>query len=364
MSEVRTRKRRRKRRKLKIGRILLILIPVVLLIVFLNIRGKLKPASKTSETVVFTVEPASTVRTVTDKLEEQGIIRSSSVAYYYAKFNRLTDIVAGDFNLDKSWTPEEILKTLTDPTKTIRNDQSVTIIEGDWAKHIAEKVAAVADCTEDELLALWNDETYIRSIMDRYPFLTEEIFNPDIRIALEGYFAPNTYMFLPEMTAREATEKILDQSLVVYDEFKDRIAGSGLSIHELYTLASIVQYESGKPDDMRKIAGVFMNRLSIDMPLQSSVTVCYAIDVQKDDDWMACEVNPEFDSPYNTYQHGGLPPGPIENPGTEALLAVLEPDDNPYLFFMADVCGSGEVYYAETLEEHEANVERYLNGCN
>ena len=96
------------------------------------------------------------------------------------------------------------------------------------------------------------------------------------------------------------------------------------------------------------------------MKLQSSVTVCYAIDKEKDDDWMACEVNPDFDSPYNTYRVEGLPPGPILNPGRDAIQAVLQPQASDYLYFMADVKGDGTVYYAKTYAEHQANVRKYL----
>ena len=139
-----------------------------------------------------------------------------------------------------------------------------------------------------------------------------------------------------------------------------KIKKSSLSIHEIYTLASIVQYESGKIDDMKKIAKVFYNRMKIGMPLQSSVTVCYALDINKNDNWMACEVNPNYDSLYNTYKYQGLPPGPIQNPGEDAINAVLNPDSNDYLYFMADVYGDGTVYYAKTYAEHEANVNRFL----
>ena len=99
------------------------------------------------------------------------------------------------------------------------------------------------------------------------------------------------------------------------------------------------------------------------MPLQSSVTVCYAIDYDKQtDNWQSCEVNSDFDSPYNTYQHDGLPPGAIENAGTAALEAVLNPNQTDYYYFMADVYGDGTVYFARTLDEHNANVNKYLYG--
>ena len=110
---------------------------------------------------------------------------------------------------------------------------------------------------------------------------------------------------------------------------------------------------------MGLIAQVFENRLAIDMKLQSSVTICYAL-YEEYKKAIDCEINSDIDSPYNTYLHEGLPIGPILNPGEAAIRAVLHPTANDYLYFMADIYGDGKVYYANTLEEHEANVERYL----
>ncbi len=354
---------KKKKRKIRFDRIILLLVFVCVLIsgvVFLKYSNAQKAVSSTSEEITFTVESGSSSKSVINKLQEEGIIRDSTFGYLYAKNNHLTDIKAGDYTLDKSWTLNEILTKLNDASSAIAYDATVTIVEGDWAKHIADKIAGVTSVTSDELIALWNNEDYLRSIMNDYPFLTEDIFNENIRIKIEGYLAPNTYNFFQETTAEEVTKKILDESLAIYQKYENEIKKSSLSIHELYTLASIVQYESGNIEDMKKIAEVFYNRMEIGMPLQSSVTVCYALDINKTDDWTACEVNPNYDSLYNTYKYQGLPPGPIQNPGEDALEAVLNPDQNNYLYFMADVYGDGTVYYAETYEEHEANVNRYL----
>ncbi len=111
---------------------------------------------------------------------------------------------------------------------------------------------------------------------------------------------------------------------------------------------------------MYLVSGVFYNRLGIDMPLQSSVTVCYALydDFAHASD---CETNADIDSPYNTYQHNGLPIGPILNPGKVAIDAALHPQESDYLYFIADIYGDGTVYYAKTFEEHSALVAKYLN---
>lgn len=356
--------KRKKKRRLRVGRLVLLIVILLALILggsYLKYSNDLKAVQSASETVTFTVSDGATAKTVTSNLKSAGLIKDSNSAYLYAKLNHYTDIKKGDYDLDKSWDVKTILETLNNANGAIVNGATVTIVEGDWAKDIANKIAAVTNVSADDLMSLWNDETYIRSIMDQYPFLTEDLFNDNIRVKLEGYLCPDTYQFYKETTAEDVTTKILDQTLTVYNQYKDQIASSGYTINEIYTLASIVQYESGNASDMKSIAGVFYNRLAIDMPLQSSVTVCYAIDVDKDtDSWRSCEVNSDYDSPYNTYKYTGLPPGAIENPGTDALDAVLNPENNDYYYFMADVCGDGTVYYAKTLDEHNANVKKYL----
>ena len=355
--------KKRRRRKVKLSNILFLFLFVFGVFYFVNdfmYKQNLKPVSENSQEVIFTVPDGSTIRSVCNSLDEQGIVKNGNSAYKYARLHNLADVKAGNFLINKNWDVPTILATLNDSTATIVDEARVTIVEGDWVKHIARKISEVTSVTEEELLTLWNDTSYLQSLQAKYPFLTDDIYNPDIRYKLEGYLAPNTYIFFQDTTAQEVTEKLLDQSLAIYNELEPQFKKSDLSIHEIYTLASIVQYESSKVDDMYKIAGVFYNRMAIDMPLQSSVTVCYAIDIEREDDWMNCETNSNFDSPYNTYKYPGLPPGPIVNPGMDAIKAVLDPDDNEYYYFMADVYGDGTVYYAKTLEEHNANVAKYL----
>jgi UPF0755 protein len=113
-------------------------------------------------------------------------------------------------------------------------------------------------------------------------------------------------------------------------------------------------------EDMRLIAGVFYNRLRINMPLQASPTVCYSL--YEFESWLECERRTSIDSPYNTYVYRGLPVGPILNPSEMAITATLNPQPTDYLYFMADVYGDGTIYFAKTLAEHEANVNKYLRG--
>lgn len=358
--------KRRKKRRLRVGRLIVLILILFMLVlggVYAGYRSSLKPVSSTGEDVVFTVNSGESLKTVSENLQSEKLVRNALFAAFFAKTNNLSDVKAGDYTLNPSMSVDEIFTTLNDATAAIADEDSVTIIEGDWTKNVAQKIAEKTQVSADDLLALWNDSDYLHSLMDKYPFLTEDIFNADIRHNLEGYLCPDTYTFYrTETDPKVITEKILDQTLAVYNKYADGIASNsyGLTIHEIYTLASIVQYESGNPEDMAKIAQVFYNRLQDGMALQSSVTVCYALDADSGEDWKQCEYNPDVDSPYNTYLHTGLPPGPIVNPGEDAIQAVLNPNTDyvGYYYFMADV-DTGTVYYARTLEEHNANVALY-----
>lgn len=342
----------------------------ILLIVMLGLLGlgcyeiyqNFQPVSSTSEEVPFEIEENETLRTVCDNLEEQGIVRDADITYLVGRINNLTDLKHGAFLLDKSWSIEQILTTLNDQTASQADSVYITIIEGDWAKDAAAKIANATDVSYDELIALWSNADWLRSRMSDYPFITEDMFADGVRIYLEGYLAPNTYLFRKSETAEDITDQILDQTNVIYQKYSGDMAASSLSVHQIYTLASIIQYEAGtNPDDLANVASVFYNRLNADMPLQSSVTVCYAIDFDSNtDNWQACELNTDFDSPYNTYLHTGLPPGAIENAGENAIYAAIHPASTDYYYFMADVNGDGTIHYARTLEEHNANVQQYL----
>lgn len=348
----------------KIVTVILLVLLILLGIGVYTLYSGLQPVSSTSEEVKFMVEEGSTAKDVAKKLQEEGIIKNADVAYTYVRFNNLTDVKQGVFTLDKSWDIKQLFTYLNDQNAAKKDQVAVTIIEGDWAKDAAKKFEEVTNVTSDELLKLWNNKDWINSQKEKYPFITDEMFKDGVRIYLEGYLAPDTYYLNKETTAEEITTTLLDQTLTVFNKYKDQIEASNHSIAEIYTMASIIQYEAGtNPEDLAKVASVFYNRLNQGMMLQSSVTVCYAIDFDKqEDNWQACEVNPDYESPYNTYKHTGLTPGPIENAGEAALQAAISPADTNYLYFMAEVCpgGDGTVHYAETLDEHNANVSKYL----
>lgn len=340
---------------------ILILLSGVISALFYYYQLELKPVKASAEEVNFTINANSTVKEVLKELEEEELIHDDKFAYYYILFVHDTDFKVGDFRVKRNFSLPQLLDYLSDSANIVYKTVTITFIEGDWLKDIADRIAANTSVSAAELFAYWNDPEQIHSLMKDYPFLTEEIFNKKSRYALEGYLAPNTYEFYYDTNPEAITRTFLNETLNIYHEYLPEFEKSKLSIHEIFTLASIVQYEGVRAEDMQKIAGVFYNRLKAGYLLQSSVTVCYALDLERGADWRQCEFNNDYDSPYNTYKHAGLPPGPILNPGKIALEAVLKPAHHKYFYFMADVCGDGQIYFAKTFAEHQRNVNKYLN---
>ena len=351
-------------KKLSANRKILIpcLIAAILVVLgigsFVYYNQSLKPVSSKSEEVSFEIQSGEGMSVIISNLKQANLIKSELATKLCSKMSGLENVKAGNFVLDKSWSTKEILEALNDVSLAKGDEVKITFREGIWAKDIAVELENKLGIKAEELIALWNDDAYIKELMKTYSFLTKDVLNDQTRVKLEGYLFPETYTFAKDADAKEVTEIFLDHFQSVYEPIAQDIKNSGMSIHDVVTMASIVQYEASKPEDMKLIAGVFFNRLDQDMTLGSSVTICYAMyDKLSDPD--ECEVNTSIDSPYNTYIHKGLPIGPIENPGEDAIQAVLHPKTSDYLYFVADIYGDGTVYYSKTLEEQEANIDKY-----
>lgn len=344
-----------KKKRVHIGRIILLLFVAAAAAAAGWGWYSLQPAG-TGKTEDFTVNEGESLTSILTRLQDDGMIRNADFSRLWLQIKGVPGWYAGTYPVSSDMPAEEIMTVLSDPSNAVTTDVRVTIPEGWWAKEIAQALSEKFPYTKEEFLQAWNDMDYIRTLAKDYPFLNvESLEADDLKVKLEGYLFPETYMIDQEADVNEITRTFLDQFEKVYDSLKSQFDKSDMNVEEVVTLASIVQFESGSPADMKEIAGVFENRLTQDMPLESSVTVCYAL-YDKFDDPKACETNVDIDSPYNTYLVKGLPPGPILNPGREALEAVLDPADNDYLFFVADIYNKksdpGKVYYAKTYEEH------------
>lgn len=347
-----------KNKKLLTLVIIVALVVIALVSSFVLYTIKTSPVGKSDDLITFEIAQGETSDVILSNLKEQGLIKDPTMAKICMKVNGLSDLKSGVFYMKNSMDTKAILTSLNDINQASHSSGMITFREGLWAKDMAILIEQKTGINHNELITLWNDETYIRSLMDKYPFINEDMFREGLRVKLEGYLFPETYTFTKDASAEEITETFLDHFAIIYEKYADEIRQSGMSIQEVITFASVVQYEASKIEDMKMIAGVFNNRLAAGMKLQSSVTICYALydDLTNGEE---CEVNPDIDSPYNTYVHEGFPVGPILNPGEEAIEAVLHPTANDYLYFVADIYGDGSVHYAKTYEEQLQNQERF-----
>lgn len=379
----------KKKRNRIIAVILSLLAVIVLLIVgiivYINLslkptdaflKGKIcQNGEESCEFTVFIVDEGAYGKSTLDKLQAQGIIRDSDLVYYYNRIFTGYAFAAGYFELPHKFADEEgnmrdatiddIMAFLADPLNAHQDTVTISFDECDFIRHYAQQLGEKTTVSAQELLDYWQDPNVIRSYMAEYPFLTEEIFNVDVKYYLEGYLFPDTYEFFEFTNCDEITRKFFDRTLEIYNKHIDEFNASEFSIHEVFTLASIVQWETGDPADSLLVAGVFVTRMNYPEVLGSTVTACYAFDLSKDD----CHKHGDELTytqqyhPYNTYTIQGLPPGPVDNPGENAIVAALHPDTSTgYFYFSGDLCNGG-TRFARTYEEHQYNIDTYFLPC-
>lgn len=310
--------------------------------------------------VSFAVPSGSSLSTVSKNLEEAGLIHNHSVFKYMADFMGMGQkIQSGDYELSRSMSATEILDQLISGDGKPLTAR-ITIIPGwtieDIAQYLVEqKILSSAD----EFLALCKTgENY-----SGYYFIEDMLNEGDAasrKYALEGYLSPNTYEIYTSSSADTIIKRLLSQTeaayLIGYDE---RAQELGMSMDEVFTLASMIEKEA-KTADFAKVSAVFHNRLKMGMTLGSDVTVKYASGSQK---MYLSSSDLAVESPYNTYRNQGLPVGPICNPSMDAVVAALYPDEQyiaqKYLYFCSTDPNSGELHFSRTQEEHDAAVAMY-----
>ncbi len=280
----------------------------------------------------FVITKDENIRSVATRLKNDGFIKDQIGFFLKVRITGFDKkIQAGNFRLSPSMNVSEIIEELTHGKVDVR----VTTLEGWRMEEVASKFAQELSIPESEIL----------------------------KIAKEGYMFPDTYLVPQEATAT-AIMAMLSENFDkrVTPEIRASIESRGLNFKEGIILASLVEREGKTDTDRPVIAGILLNRLKEKWPLQVDATLQYALGYQPQERswWKKTLYNEdkEVDSPYNTYKHTGLPPGPICNPGLSAIKAVANPTQSEYFYYLHDKEGS--VHYAKTLAEHEANVEKFL----
>ncbi|MGM8212950.1 endolytic transglycosylase MltG, partial [Virgibacillus sp. W0430] len=282
---------------------------------YMYVKSALAPVDpdETSE-VKIEIPLGSSTSNIATILESNGIIKDSRVFRFYLKFKNKGDFQAGEYALSPSLKIDEIIEKLQSGKVHEEPIFTITIPEGKTVDQIAEIYASTLPFSKEEFLTQVSDADYVNQLINTYPsLLTDKILDPNIHTPLEGYLYAATYDFYEEdPTVDSVVKKMLDKTEQVVLPFSDQIDEKGFTIHEALTFASLIENEAKTEEQRTMIAGVFYNRLEIDMPLQTDPTVLYALGQHKD---KVLNKDLKTESPYNTYHIKDLPIGPISNFG-------------------------------------------------
>ncbi len=323
------------------------ILVVILLLVGLYFYG-LTSVSKTSEPVTFTVESGMGTRQIISKLYEERLIKSNIATNIYLLFHKDLVFKAGVYNLDRSSDTKTIINSIT-KGDAVKDTLTITFIEGKKLKDYVKQISNQFGYSEDEIMNTLEDENFLKELINKYDFLSDDILNKDIYYPLEGYLFPDTYEFYKNASIKDIIEKMVANCGKILDNYSASLKESSYSVHEILTMASIIENETRKPEDRPEASQVIHKRLSINMSLGMDVTAYYGVKKDLNESLTVGEFNDV--NPYNTRRTDfiGLPVGPICNPGKASIEAALKPSSTNHLYFYA--LKDGSLKFADTYEE-------------
>jgi UPF0755 protein len=292
--------------------------------------------------VIVDIPHGASRRAIARLLAEKGVVRSRIAFEALCRSRKRRTLEAGEYFFDHAVTAFEVFDVLANGRVYVKK---LVVPEGSTMFDIANLATGEGFLSRDEFLAAARDPSLIRDLAPDAP-------------TLEGFLFPATYEFPPHMSGKDMTAAMVKRFRQVWITlpYADALAAHR-SAQDVVTLASMVERETPLPEERPRIAGVFENRLRTGLPLQCDPTVAYALTLAGRYNGNLDGEDLRFASPYNTYHHKGLPPGPIANPGESALRAALEPPPTHDLYFVANA--EGGHFFSKTLREHNQNVARY-----
>ncbi len=317
---------------------ILILIFVIIYIIFW--RGINKPIANNGDDVIFNITKGMVVEEIGDKLEKNNLIKSKKYFKFYISISgKSSKLQAGEYLLNPMLSIKEIVEIFI-KGEILNKEKTIKIIEGWNIKDIDNYL------TEQKII---NKDEFISA--------TNEIAKTKQKINMEGYFFPDTYRIFNNSKADDIAKKMLDNfDNKLTKQMRDDIKKQNKTIDEIIIKASIIEKEVRNYDDMKIVAGVFENRIKNGQPLESCATLAYIIGVNKKQ-YSTEDTN--IKSPYNTYKNKGLPPGPICNPGLNAIKASIYAENTGYNYFL-NKFDTGETIFSKTYQEHLNNKAKYL----
>ena len=326
--------------------------------------NELARPSDAGEPVMVTVFEDQTDGEIAAELAAQGLIRSPLLFQGQFKLSGGA-LIPGTYTLRKGMSVPQIVDRITgaapaeeppaEAASTAPESFDITIPEGWRTEQIAEEYARLG--------GEGGAQAFLDAVknIDRSQFDFLADLPPEA--SLEGYLFPDTYRFNGRDPVPNVVTMLNTFGARYTPEMRQRTREMGLTIHNVVTVASLVEREAQLPEERPTIADVYLSRWEQGWNLDADPTVQYIVGTP--DEWWPTQLSEEdlhTDSPYNTYQNAGLPPGPIANPGFASIQAVLFPDDTPYMYFVA-ICDTGEHAFGVTPEDQEANVEQFQNNC-
>ena len=319
----------------------------------------LSSVSSDDKDFVFEVQKGESFLTIASTLKEENLIRSEFFYKLYIKLHNVSGLEAGVYYIKSNMNVKEIVTVLSGKSKNL-NVMNITFKEGLHMRKVAALIADYTNYTEEEVIDTILDKQFLNEAISEYWFLTKDILNEDIYYPLEGYLFPNTYEFNKDASVEEILRRLLDETNKILLPYKKDIESSEYTVHEIITLASMIQSEGNNVADFEKMASVFLTRLDKKMKLQSCASAYYG-------DKKIMGIDEFGDSyqktnAYNTYVIPALPVGPISNPGEDAIKSVLNPSDTDYLYFASDK--NMKVYFSKTYQEHQQTVAQLKKAGN
>lgn len=347
---------RRLKPKVKIA---LIIVSAILLFVILCgfvYRIGIGRVSKDETLKEIEVTSGNTYMSVSKTLKDNHLIKSEFFFKVYVKLHKPTSLQAGKYELSENMSVKEIISVLSNGSTYNPNVVSLTFKEGINMRNVAKIIAENTENTEEDVFVTLSDTNYLDELIKKYWFVTEAVKNKNIYYSLEGYLFPNTYSVNKTDSVKKIFEMMLDNMSLKLSPYKEQIQSSTHNIHEILTLASIIELEAGNSNDRSGVAGVFYNRLKSGWSLGSDVTTYYGAKIELHErDLYQREID-EYNA-YNTRSSqmaGRLPVGPICLPSLDSISAAVNPTISEYYYFVADK--NKKTYFSKTYEEHAQTV--------
>ncbi|WP_295361154.1 endolytic transglycosylase MltG [uncultured Pseudoramibacter sp.] len=317
--------------------------------------SQLEPVSSSKKKIIVEIPEGSNIDDIAKILYDSGLIKNRMVFQSYAgRHSRgIKQIKAANYRFTPSMSSVDIFNAMLNG-KDYDGAVAITIPEGKNIKEIGAILESRHICSSADFI---NETKKVSEYKKNYSILSSYPDNAEGRTPMEGYLFADTYQFTSNSSAATVVSKMLANTQSKFsDAMLKKISDNHQTVDQILTMASLIEMESKLDSDKPKIASVFYNRLAKNMKLQSDATVNYALGEKKTN---ITNSDLKVDSPYNTYANTGMPIGPICSPSLKSIKAAISPAKTDYLYFVSD--SSGKTYYANNLQDHQANVDKYLN---